>query len=144
MESAALGRSDPLDPEIERFETFSHGLVRLEPHSIEELRVAVERITSAVSDHLKADGERPLMPGGRRRRLAAKRQRLAAEHERFRTSLAELRLLLAVVEGDDHGGHRQALGQYGRLLTEALRAHRDEERLVERRERERGPPSNHN
>ena len=144
MAAPALDAVDPLDAEIDRFEAFACGLVRLEPHALEELRAEVERLAAAVSAHLRAG------PGGRsaraagRRRPGARRQRLTAEHERFRTSIAELGALLAVVEGDDHGGHRQALGQYGRLLTEALRLHRGEERQLMRRDRARAPPSNHN
>ncbi len=116
----------PLDAEVDRFETFSAGLVRLEPHPFDELRTEVERFAALVTDHVEAG-----------RRSVAGRSRLAAEHERFRSSVEELLGLLAVVERDDHGGHRQALGQYGRLLTEALRIHRADERTAVRR----GPPS---
>jgi hypothetical protein len=41
-----------------------------------------------------------------------------------------LRGLLRIVERDDHGGNRQALGQYGRILAEALKEHRALERPV--------------
>jgi len=44
------------------------------------------------------------------------------------TSIEQLWWFYRVVEGEDHGGHRQALGQYGRILAEALRRHRAEER----------------
>jgi Hemerythrin HHE cation binding domain len=56
---------------------------------------------------------------------------LRAEHARFVDSLAELGELIAVVERDPHGGNRQALGQYWRLLVEALDRHvADEEELL--------------
>ncbi len=58
------------------------------------------------------------------------RRGLAADHERFRTSVQQLWWFYAIVEREDHGGNRQALGQYGRLVCEALRRHRAEERGV--------------
>ena len=55
--------------------------------------------------------------------------RLRREHEVFATSVSELKGLIAVVHREGHDGNRQALGQYWRLLWEALRIHvEDEER----------------
>jgi hypothetical protein len=136
--------TEPLDSEIQRFEAFADGLVRLEPHPFAELRAEVERFALAIEHHLGGIGDGRSPKAGHRFRPGGARQRLAAEHERFRASLAELRGLLAIVKGDDHGGHRQALGQYGRLVTEALRLHRAEERVLARRETARTPPGNHN
>lgn len=105
----------------EEFDRFSHGLVRLEPHPLSELRRRVGEFARAVEAHLDAGGP------GRPLAATAGRDRLAAEHLRFHSSVRELRSLLEVVEHDDHGGHRQALGQYGRLLAEALRNHLQDE-----------------
>lgn len=54
-------------------------------------------------------------------------QRLREEHARFLTSVEQLRWFLAVVQREDHGGHRQALGQYWKVLLEALGRHTAEE-----------------
>ncbi len=91
----------------------------------------MEAFTREVERHLT---ESTAAPGGRGE---TDRARLAREHERFRTSVDQLVAILAVVEQDDHGGHRQALGQYGRIFTEALRLHRTDERP---RRRRRGTP----
>ncbi len=126
---AAVSRSGTsLDAALERFERFSAGLVRLEPASLEEVREEVERFAAELERHLD------VRPPGRRRGPGgpsaepSRTALLAREHERFRTSLEELRGIVDVVLRDDHGGHRQALGQYGRILAEALRLHRADER----------------
>lgn len=128
MAAPTAGRPRPfggLDETLEWFDRFSLSLVRLEPFSLDEVRRSVERFGDAVNDHLvasRATSRRPATgPGG------SGSERLELEHERFRASIAELNELLAVVERDDHGGHRQALGQYGRIFAEALRVHRGEE-----------------
>jgi len=127
-----------LDETLERFDQFSLALIRLEPFPLDEVRRSVERFRRAVNHHLlaarSAARDRPATParpeGGR----------LEREHERFQASVDELGQLLLVVEDDDHGGHRQALGQYGRIFTEALRVHRRDELEEERRSpRKRGP-----
>ncbi len=105
----------------ERFDRFSYGLVRLETHPLEELQRRIAEFGNAVERHLDAAATK----GSEARGASA--ARLSAEHQRFRVSVGELRGLLAVVEREDHGGHRQALGQYGRIFAEALRVHlRDE------------------
>lgn len=129
-----------LDAALESFDRFAASLVRLEPCSFEEVRRSVERFASAVERHLTdrraaerraGTGRRPAVPPG---------ERLRFEHERFRVSVEQLRALLAVVEGDDHGGHRQALGQYGRIFAEALRLHRADERSSPRAAGPAGAP----
>lgn len=106
---------------VEGFDRLANSLVRLEPLPFQQVRREVERFAGEVERHLvgAAPGAWPPPQGPDR----APRDRLAAEHERFRSSVEQLRGLLDVIEGDDHGGHRQALGQYGRLLAEALRLH---------------------
>lgn len=105
--------TDELDRAIARFERLSVDLVLLEPIGREQLVGELTRFTRTVRGHLA--GVPPTDPGGR------------AEHRRFEESLEVLGWLEAIVEEDDHGGNRQALGQYGKLLTEALRAHRSQE-----------------
>jgi hypothetical protein len=122
-----------LDGVLEDFERFAVALVRLEPCSLEEVRRRVERFASAVETHLEARRDLPSGTGSAEGLPTHPLGRIALEHERFRSSVEQLRGLLAVVEGDDHGGHRQALGQYGRIFTEALRSHRADERAP-------GPP----
>ncbi len=63
------------------------------------------------------------------RTLAARAGLLMEEHERFRQSLDQLAWLRGIIDREDHGGHRQALGQYWRLVLEALRRHLDDEDL---------------
>ena len=117
-----------LEEEVTRFDRFAHGLVRLEPYPRGVLRDSVERFAQRVQEHLDlAASSGPDGPGSPRPGTGSERL-LAREHLRFRGSLDELRGLLAVVEADDHGGHRQALGQYGKILAEALRVHLNDER----------------
>ncbi len=121
------------------FDDFCYSLVRLEPHSLEDLRRAVGELAGALERHLDVGAGGPGTAATARRGTS----RLEREHERFRASVEELRGLLQVVERDDHGGHRQALGQYGRILAEALRAHLEEERasLSPREPRGRSEPT---
>lgn len=107
---------------VEAFDRLAGDLVRLEPLPFAEVRRQIERFASTVDRHLERAARGPPSPppadpGG------LVRARLESEHERFRASVEQLRGLLDVVEADDHGGHRQALGQYGRVLAEALRLH---------------------
>jgi len=117
-----------LDDAVEQFGQFSASLVRLEPHSLEDVRRIVDGFASLVEGHLR---EAPQPPPGASRgvgRWSLSDERLHQEHDRFLSSIGQLREILAVVEADDHGGHRQALGQYGQIFVEALRVHRAEER----------------
>lgn len=50
------------------------------------------------------------------------------DHARFEESVRELRWYLDRVASDAHGGNRQALGQYWRLVVEAVARHTAEER----------------
>jgi hypothetical protein len=58
----------------------------------------------------------------------ARQTRLIAEHVAFADACEELRRLVELVERDGHGGNRQALGQFWRLLLESVRRHLDDER----------------
>ncbi len=122
-----------LDALLDRFDRLSFGLVRLEAYSLEEIRRAVDDLAEAVEVHAARAGPSALARHGSPLSEDRPRSPLGLEHDRFRTSVEQLRWFLAIVEREDHGGHRQALGQYGRVLVEALRRHRSDERRSERR-----------
>jgi hypothetical protein len=115
------------DPLIAWLEAASDGLVRLEPYRIGDLRTMVERVAFQVGSHNREFdvrlGAAPAADG-----RPATWALLRADHAWFSVSLEQLAWFFGIVENEDHGGHRQALGQYGRLLAEALRRHRDLER----------------
>jgi hypothetical protein len=116
-----------LDPLIGWLGTASDGLVHLEPYQLSELRAMVQQVARVVAAHsreydARLGGAPP--PGGRPATWAF----LRADHAWFSVSLEQLAWFFGIVENEDHGGHRQAMGQYGRLLAEALRRHRDLER----------------
>lgn len=117
-----------LDDLIEWFDRVSYRLVLLEEYPPSDLEAAVARLDEAVRTHI-ASTESELGPvGGRDRSRGELRDLLAADHARFPVSLDQLRWSLRRVVEDDLSGHGQALGQYGRVLTEALRRHREDER----------------
>lgn len=129
MPSSERSRAAPsgagLDARLDAFDHFAVGLVRLEPYPLEEVRRTVEGFCSELERHLRESRRRGVVTP----RDARAEELLRSEHDRFPASVEELRALLDVVVHDDHGGHRQALGQYGRILVEALRAHRADEAL---------------
>jgi hypothetical protein len=112
---------------VDWFDHICCGLVLLEEDPREDVEASVGRLDAAVRAHLR-DFEAGVGPSDAtadsRRGL---RQTLDADHARFFVSLEQLRWFYARVETEDHGGNRQALGQYGRVLTEALRRHLREE-----------------
>ena len=118
-------RDDPpeLDRLIERLDRLSAGLFLLEPIPLAEIEGLFRELDRALSEHLASNRSLEPDPGD-----APLDTLVIADHTRLPTSLDQLWWFYAIVERDDHGGHRQALGQYGRLLAEALRRHRDEER----------------
>jgi hypothetical protein len=133
MLSAPYDPSRPpeaLDPLIDWADRFGGELVRLAEYPLSDLRGAVSAIARVLGEHVRAA---PATGGAL----------LAREHRRFLVSLDQLRWHLAIVEADDHGGHRQALGQYLRLVAEAARRHREDERRpgpgADREERARAP-----
>jgi hypothetical protein len=128
------------DPLVEWFESASYRLVLLEEYPLEEIRRWVEVVVTAVGLHGRL--EDPLLAALRPRTSddATLVRILAADHVWFRTSVEQLEWFFSIVEHEDHGGHRQALGQYGRVFAESLRRHRTDEReLVRRLAAETGP-----
>lgn len=102
-------------------------LVHLEPIPADELDRAARELASAFERHrMRLDlwlaTSMDAHPASRRRA-----ERLLADHEQFGESILELRALREIVRRDGHGGNRQALGQYWRLVWEALARHVTEE-----------------
>jgi hypothetical protein len=119
------------DALVNWFDRFSAGLVLLDEISLMEVREAVAAMANGIAAHRLAHGPAGTLERSRSADLASLRRILRSDHDRFDSSVQQLRWLLAIVERDDHGGNRQALGQYGRLVCEALRRHRVEEREAE-------------
>lgn len=118
---------------IEWLEDASNGLVLLEEYPLGDLQAMVRRVGEVVEIHGQEFDERlgpePVASGG-----SGTWALLRADHNWFSISTAQFGWFLGIVEHEDHGGHRQALGQYGRLLAEALRRHRTlEAAYLERR-----------
>ena len=109
----------------------AQGLVRLEDFPLDHLVREVDRLERYLREHSDAwDGfprgprEGAGEPSSGRVHLDALRE----HHRTFRTSSEQVRWFLDVVLREDHGGHRQALGQYWRLVVEALEWHLAAER----------------
>jgi hypothetical protein len=119
------------DPFLVWLAEVSDRLVLLEEFSLEEIRSGMKITRERVLEHLRSSTRSQSAPGS-----APRAQELEAivrsDHDWFEISLAELAGLVRVVEREDHGGHRQALGQYGRLLATALTRHRRDEAELER------------
>ncbi|MGI0155038.1 MAG: hypothetical protein ACREDE_02715 [Thermoplasmata archaeon] len=116
------------DDLVDWFDRISTSLVLLEEYALPEVRAAIRVFGRAVRDHVHAF-DPALAPAARApSALAGARATLRSDHARFSISLEQLDWFLGIVEHEDHGGHRQALGQYGRVVAEALRRHRAEER----------------
>lgn len=102
-------------------------LVHLEPVPADELDSAARELVSAFELHrnrldLWLATSMDAHQASRRRA-----ERLLADHQRFGESILELQTLREIVRQDGHGGNRQALGQYWRLVWEALARHLTEE-----------------
>ncbi len=128
-------RSPPrtFDEKVDWLEQWSYGLVLLEEYPLSDLRKALEEVESAVRTH-RVSADRWVVPLLDADEEAARGATVVlSDHEWFETSLEQFWWFFRVVEKEDHGGHRQALGQYGRVLGEALRRHRADERRLEAR-----------
>ena len=124
----------PFDELVDWLERWSYGLVLLEEYPLPDVRTAVTAVETALREH-RVSTERWIAPlRGEDEETARGARVMLSDHEWFETSVEQLWWFFRVVEKEDHGGHRQALGQYGRVLAEALRRHRaDEARLESRR-----------
>jgi len=108
------------------FDRISLNLVLLEERPLADVRTGILAFEAAVREHV-ATAESRFTTGLLPKDLTDLRTLLRADHVWFDVSLEQLEWFYAIVERDDHGGHRQALGQYGRVVTEALRRHRRDE-----------------
>lgn len=118
------------DPIVDWLEAWSYRLVLLEEYPLSDVRAALEVVAKAVREH-RASTEGWLAPLRDSDEATARIVRvLLSDHEWFETSLEQFDWFFRVVEREDHGGHRQALGQYGRVFAESLRRHRRDERSL--------------
>jgi hypothetical protein len=113
---------------IDWFERVSDDLVHLGLRPWPEVRGAMAAVDRGVRDHMRALDPILASTVSLTPELTTLRTVLRSDHIRFFISLDQLEGLCRVVDGEDHGGHRQALGQYGRLLAESLQRHRGDER----------------
>jgi len=123
-------RSPPadLDGRIEWFGRVSDRLVLLEEYPLSDIAFAVDQIAASVQDHLHEVAGNPERRDGVAGPSTGPAAILRADHGLLPVSLEQLRWFYGIVAREDHGGHRQALGQYGKVLAEALQRHREEER----------------
>jgi hypothetical protein len=126
-------RSPPssFDEIVDWLEGWSYALVLLESYALTDLRAAITAVESAVRAHREVTEPwvAPLIDADEETSRTARV--VLHDHAWFVTSLEQFEWFFRVVEGENHGGHRQALGQYGRVLAEALRRHRCDERWLE-------------
>ncbi|MGA8542015.1 MAG: hypothetical protein WB947_00505 [Thermoplasmata archaeon] len=123
-------RSPPanFDALIDWFDRISTNLVLLEEYPIADLEGAIRAFEAGVRTHVQRF-EGLLGPTAPESGTGAgARSILRVEHAWFAVSMEQLDWCYGIVEHEDHGGHRQALGQYGRVFAEALRRHRRDER----------------
>lgn len=129
---------------VDRDSGLAEDLVRLRVHSVAEVQAEVSRMSELLLSVHPERVHRALEGAARCPACAEHVRRLRADHERFETSAEQLRWFWSIVERDDHGGNRQALGQYWKILLEALARHLSEERVIgvhESSSRAKGTPS---
>jgi hypothetical protein len=130
----ARGSVRALGELLERQQGLADGLVLLQEFPLPRLAEGVREVEESLAqlhpravDPLLAEWAAAPVTG------AVPPERLRFEHRTFCASAKQLRWFYEIVEREDQGGHRQALGQYWKLLLEALRHHlRDERQYLER------------
>ena len=107
----------------------AEGLVRLAEYPVEALRAEVARAEELLCRRHPASVARVVEEvGGTSVWEFRLSPASARDHPWFEDSVRELGGYLDCVARDPHGGNRQALGQYWRLLVEAVARHAAEER----------------
>ena len=119
---------DEFDEVVDWFERASTGLVLLAEYALSDLERATRTFEARVAAHVREYARRVEATEPARGALAEARSLLRADHAWFGTSNEQLDWFYRIVASDDHAGHRQALGQYGRVFAESLRRHRADER----------------
>jgi hypothetical protein len=117
------------DAVVDWFERLSSAMVLLAEYPLPEVERAIREFESRVRAHIHESGARLDATNPPSGAATDARALLRADHAWFRTSMEQLDWFYRIVANEDHGGHRQALGQYGRVFAEALRRHRADERL---------------
>jgi hypothetical protein len=121
---------EDFDGLVEWLERWSYNLVLLEEYALADVRTALEAVDHGVKAH-RTEFDARLRSLSRTDDETARGAKIVrSDHDWFETSVDQLWWFFRVVENEDHGGHRQALGQYGRVLAEALRRHRTDERQL--------------
>ena len=115
------------DDFVEWLERVGAGLVLLDDRPLTELGPMLATVAPRVRAHVDA-AEPAILERAGREPSESEATMLVADHRWFEISLEQLDWFYRIIERDDHGGHRQALGQYVRLLAESLRRHRWRER----------------
>ncbi len=102
-------------------------LVLLEEVPAAEILAGVDRVQRALEEH--AERADPLLAALDGHRLPGRvpPELLRDEHRIYPESVRQLRWFLDIVLRDDHGGNRQALGQFWTLLSESLHHHLEDE-----------------
>ena len=102
-------------------------LVRLRVAGLEEILVELDVLCDMLR-HGHPERVRAAFEAARRcAACVSTTARLQQDHQRFQTSAEQLYWFWAIVKTDDHGGNRQALGQYWKVVLEALATHLKEE-----------------
>ncbi len=134
LEPSALDLARPpatLEELVDWFEALSYGLVLLEPYPLTGVRGAMDRFHQEVRLHSDRADSRLAHDSPRIDPLARRLAELVrADHRWFEISFDQLDWFLRIAEENGHGGNRQALGQYGRLVADAVRRHLADERLL--------------
>ena len=121
---------EDFDAFVSWFEGVSYRLVLLEEYPLDDVRRAVLTAQRVLTAHMH--GPIPEPPGDPGVEYREAGRILRSDHTWFLVSIEQLGWFWSIVAGEDQGGHRQALGQYGRILAEAIQRHRRDERRLER------------
>ncbi len=124
-----LADLDQLEALVREQRVLSDGLVLLHAIAATTLERSVAKLETVLKEHQTAFGA-----WTSHRRFPGPDARVAdlvrGDHGTFFSSIDQLHWLLGIVRRDDHGGNRQALGQYWRVLLEAMGRHSDDERTL--------------